>query len=304
LPPRTRENATKSPAGRGRRLLKAFVDGLKAFVPAVRIFLQARGFDHAAAMSFYFILSLAPLTVLFFSAVGYIAASMGPDSAQVNQLLERITGAIRDYVPVEGETVRGIMEYLVSRRGSFSIVGTVVLIMGASAVFGALENATSDIFRNGKRRKYIISRLVFTVVIFAGGLLVFLFYNAATLIDTLVAARFDGAANLILSPSSPLKIAGDWLAVPLAFLVVLYLPAIARPPFRFALRGALLFFVLWTAARYLYSWYVGSVAEYSVLYGSLATPILLVLWLFYSALLVIFCLCYTAALSGIVPENR
>ncbi len=291
-------------SGFWRGLGGELLEGLKAFVPAIRIFVQARGFDHAASISFYFILSLAPLTILFCSALGYVAASMGPDSAHVNSIVERITEAMRTYVPVEGDTVRAIMDYLVSRRGSFSVVGTVVLIIGASAVFGALENATSDIFRNGRRRKYIVSRLIFTVVIFAAGLLAFLLYNAVSAIDYVIAARFQGTVHRILSLSSPVRFIGEWLSVPLAFIVVVYLPGIARPKFRFAMRGALLFFVLWTAVRFLYSWYVGNIAEYSVLYGSLASPILLVLWLFYSALLLIFCLCYTAASSGIRPEKN
>lgn len=301
---RSRDKTVKAVSGRGRRLWRELVFDLKSFVPAVRIFMQTRGFDHAAAISFYFILSLAPLTILFFSALGYVAAYLGPDSAHINIIIDRITAATRDYLPVEGETVRKITDYLISRRGSFGIVGTTVLILGASAVFGALENATSDIFRDGKRRKYITSRLIFTVVIFAGGLLVFLLYNAITVVDSVIVARFDGTVNRILAPSSPLRLAGEWLAVPLGFLVVLYLPGIARPPFRCALRGAFLFFVLFNVARFGYSYYVTSVAQYSVLYGSLATPILLFLWLFYSALIMIFCLCYTAATSGIVPENR
>jgi len=278
--------------------------GLKNIIPAGRLFLQARGFDHAAAISFYFIMSLAPLTILFFSAIGYLAARMGPESSQMTAIIARTTEIVRNFVPVEGDTVRGILDYLIARRGSFSVVGTVVLIMGASAVFGALENATSDIFRNGRRRKYIVSRLVFTVVIFSAGLLVFLMYNAITVMDSFIAARLSGTFNQILASGSPIKILLEWLAVPLGFLVVLYLPGIARPPFRAGLRGAVLFAILWSVVRVAYSYYVTTFAQYSVLYGSLATPILIVLWLFYSALILNYCLCFTAAVAGVVPESR
>jgi len=278
-----------------RRLLVFFAP----LINTVKLFLQTRGFDHAAAISFYFILSLAPLTILFFSAMGYIAAGLDPDPAAVDILINRITHATNTFVPVEGDTVRGIMDYLISRRGRFSIIGMAVLVVGASAVFGALENATSDIFRDGKRRKYLFSRLLFTVVLFALGLLAFLFYNALTLVDSFVVGQFGSAVDTVIARIAPLRMIFDWLAVPIGFLAVLYLPGIARPAFKHALLGAGMFFVLWTAARFAYSYWVGSFAQYNLLYGSLATPILLILWLFYSALILIFCLCFTAVASGV-----
>lgn len=293
--------------GKFVRLFKALGRELAIFgrgiVPAGHVFVDARGFDHAAAISFYFILSMAPFTILFFSAIGFVAAKLGPDSIQVSSVIERITAVIRDFVPVEGDTLRGILDYLIARRGQFGIAGTAVMILGASAVFGALENAQTDIFDKGARRKYIISRLIFTVVLFFAGMLVFLTYNAKTLFDSFIAVNFGSSVDQVVSRTGILSRLFDYIPVPIGFLAVLYLPGIVRPRFPDAMRGAVLFFVLWEIAREGYSYYVTSVAEYNLLYGSLATPILLILWLFYSALILIYCLSFTAAIAAPKPRK-
>jgi membrane protein len=56
-----------------------------------------------------------------------------------------------------------------------------------------------------------------------------------------------------------------------------------RAPTRFAFAGGGLFVVLWYAARALSHWYLSSVASTSVIYGSLATLVVLVLWIYYSS---------------------
>jgi membrane protein len=288
------------------RFLKALLLELwtdtKHLIPAGRLFYDSRGFDHAAAISFYFILSLAPFLVLLVSAVGYLAANLGQDPAALNQFIDKLSASVRTYIPVESETVRGIVDYLISRKVSFGIAGTAVLVLGASAVFGALENATADIFRDGRRRTYIMSRLIFTVGIATAGLLGFMLYNAVTLVQSFLDARIGSSFIEGLLSTSAFKFLFEWIPVPIGFLIVLYGTGIARPRFVDALRGAALYFLLWTVVREAYGHYVTQVANYNLLYGSLATPILLVLWLFYSALLLIFCLCFTAVTKK--PESR
>jgi membrane protein len=301
---RKKRNFGKYLARAGRAILHELAIDAGRLIPAGRLFFNSRGFDHAAAISFYFILSLAPFVILVVSAMGYMAARMGAHSVAMDQLLERLSASIGTYVPVQSDTLRSVVEYLVSRKGSFGIAGTGVLILGASAIFGAIENATADIFRNGQRRKYIVSRLVFTVALATAGLLVFMLYNSVTILKSFLEARLGTSVIEGLMNSAAFKFLFEWLPVPVGFLIVLYVPGIARPRFVDGVRAAILYFLLWTLVRAAYAHYVTEFANYNMLYGSLAAPILLVLWLFYSALLLIYCLCFAAVAGGPQPAKR
>lgn len=54
-----------------------------------------------------------------------------------------------------------------------------------------------------------------------------------------------------------------------------------------AFQAALLAGLLWELAKHLFSWYVVHVANYSVLYGSLSTLVIFVLWVHYSSTILI-----------------
>ena len=298
-----RKRFGRAAARLGRGLLQEVRVGLSRLIPAGRLFYGSRGFDHAAAMSFYFILSLAPFVVLLVSATGFMAANMGQDPARLDEMIEKFAVYVRTWIPVESDTVRDIVNYLISRKTSFGLAGTAVLVLGASAIFGAIENATADIFRNGVRRRYIVSRLIFTIGIATAGLLAFMLYNAVTLVQSFVDARIGASVLKTLLDKSSFTVLFEWLPVPAGFLIILYGTGIARPKFRDALRSAALYFVLWTVVREAYGHYVTEVANYSMLYGSLATPILLILWLFYSSLILVYCLCFVAV-PGLPESGR
>lgn len=76
----------------------------------------------------------------------------------------------------------------------------------------------------------------------------------------------------------------------LAFVTVTclyhYVPR-RRPEWREAMAGALTFGVLWVAAKLLFVTYSGYATVYVRLYGSLLEIVLLLLWVYYSALLLL-----------------
>jgi membrane protein len=171
------------------------------------------------------------------------------------------------------------------------------MLLGASMVFGAIEHAIEDVFAVRARRRFLISRAVFSVVLVASGSAVFLLHYAMTLGDSFLLAVRGVTLDEFLRESALLDAALTYLPVPVGFLAVLYAPGVARVPLRRALAGAAVFFVLWEVAREGYSWYVEHVARFGLLYGSLATPIVLILWTFYAANILLFSLSCVAALD-------
>jgi membrane protein len=54
-----------------------------------------------------------------------------------------------------------------------------------------------------------------------------------------------------------------------------------------ALQAALFAGLLWELAKHLFGWYVGNLAGYSIVYGSLSTLLVVVLWVYYSSAILI-----------------
>lgn len=266
------------------------------YLSAVRYF-SARGLDHAASLSFYFLLSLAPFMVLLVSAMGYVATVLGPSAAPVDDATRWITLNLQRFFPVESDTVSEIVSGLIARRSSFGLVGGVVMLFGASMVFGAIEHALRDVFGIVERRRFLVSRAVFSILLAATGLVILITLNVVTIVESYLAAWPGHTLTDWLRSVTLLDHVLKWLPIPIGFLAVLYAPGVVKVRFGHALAGAGLFFALWEAVRLAYGAYVTSVARFGVLYGSFATPVLLILWVFYTANVLLFCLSFVAVLG-------
>jgi membrane protein len=66
-------------------------------------------------------------------------------------------------------------------------------------------------------------------------------------------------------------------------LVVRVAPA-ARRPWRWVTRGALIVIAGWTAMSLVFGWYLTSVAEYGSIFGNLATVVVVLEYLYLSAI--------------------
>ncbi len=264
----------------------------------IKRFLDSNAFDHAASLSFFALLSMAPFIVLMVSAAGYVAHFLGPDSVQLDAVVGQLTQWAQHFSPVASERVESTVQALIDRRVQIGLVGTGVLIGGASAVFGALEHAMKSIFVVDRNRRFLVSRAIFSVIIIGVVVVLFVAHHSMMAADSLLQAWEGRTLDQLLRENALLNVFLAWLPVPLAFLAVLYAPGLMRPRLVHGLAGALLFFVLWETARDAFAFYVTKISQFGALYGSLATPLLLILWTFYAMNILLLAMCFTAILPG------
>ena len=62
------------------------------------------------------------------------------------------------------------------------------------------------------------------------------------------------------------------------------------------LAGGLLFFLLFEGARYIFTYYIGHFARFDWVYGSLATVMIGAIWVYYSAMIFLFCAEFSRAI--------
>lgn len=280
------------PAGgiRGRltRKLAPLRDSLPA--EAARRFVEIDLLTHAASLSFYTMLSLAPLLVL----VLWMTASLYP-SAQA-ALLDQIAGVAG---PEAREVARTVLENAERRPDVGSLAGwwsTLLLFIGATAVFARLQASLNHIFHSGAGDlpggllAWLRKRVFSFGVVFALGFLLIVSMLLATALQVALAHA-----------PSLLPVVGNLVTVLLyAFVFALlyhYLPD-RRVRWRRALVGGAITAGLFVLGRWAIGLYLAEAAPGSA-YGSFGTLVLLLVWMYYAALVF-----FTGALLTAVLDER
>lgn len=228
----------------------------------------------AASLAFYALLSLAPLLVLLL----WLTASLygSTQDAIVSQISEL---AGRDAASVASTVIANADR----RPGIGSIAGvwsTLLLLVGASAVFARLQDVLNMIFRtdaariSGVRlwiRKRVLS---FGVVLSLGFLLLI-----ATTVTTLLQVVFAGLPSLLPALGSLASVC--LYAVSFALLYH-FLPDL-RVRWRQAFLGGAITAGLFVLGRWAIGVYLATAAPGSA-YGSMGAMVLLLVWMYYAAL--------------------
>ncbi|HEX9013610.1 MAG TPA: YihY/virulence factor BrkB family protein, partial [Anaerolineaceae bacterium] len=96
----------------------------------------------AAAMSYYTLFSLAPLLVLAIAIAGYFFTQQTAE----NQIMSQVTNLAG---PTAAEAMRGMIQNTHQGGANVvaSILGLVLLLVGASGVFGSLQDALNTIWQ-------------------------------------------------------------------------------------------------------------------------------------------------------------
>ena len=236
-----------------------------------------------AALAYYTLFALAPLLVLVIAVAGLAlgrAAAQGEIVAQIEGLMGPDGAKM-----IEGMIVR-------ASRPASGVVATLVslgtMLLGASGVFGQLQAALDQIFgaeasgrRGGGVRAAVRQRLAYVGMILGIGflLLVSLVLSAAlAAVHDLLAARLPVAARVL----PPLDFGLSFVVVSGLFaLVYKVLPAVELA-WRDVWLGAACTAILFTTGKSLIGIYLGRAGATSV-YGAAGSLVLVLLWIYYSA---------------------
>jgi membrane protein len=249
----------------------------------------------AAAISFYGLLSIIPLIFLGVAFLGYI---MGSSEGAVERVVTVITELLP--LPVVGR-VEDLLQSVIATRTVAGILALLSFLWVANGAFETVERAINIIQRAKETRGYFYRKMVGFVIMATSGTLLLLSF----LISPLLVAVWSLANDLlsyfdVLRPyaqSVNAKLAPLWhyVALPLPFVLMLvvflliYLMAPARPvPLRSAVLGALIASILWQGARELYSYYLLHYAPHDRLYGPVGALVGLVLWIYWTAVILLW----------------
>ncbi len=228
---------------------------------------------HAASLSFFALLSLAPLLVLLL----WLTASLYPAAQQaLGEQVGELAGA------GAREVAETVLHNARTRPDIGTLAGlwsTLLLFIGATAVFARLQATLNLVFHTDAHRlggavAWLRKRVFSFGVVFALGFLL------------VVSAALTTALEVAFAGSPTLPVLGNLAALglyTLAFaLMYHYLPD-RRVRWRQALLGGLITALLFVLGRWAIGLYIARAAPGSA-YGSMGTLVILLVWMYYAAM--------------------
>jgi membrane protein len=254
---------------------------------AVQLWSDADGMRMSAAMSFYGIVSLAPLLVLLVALLGWWvdreALELGL-IAQIGTLVgEQGSAVVREALDSAKEPSEGI---------AASLIGFVVLLFGATGVFGELQEAFERVWVHGSDTKarqkwwYTASlRLRGVAYVLAFGFLLLISLAISTLLNL-----FSGWAGTWFAFEAVLRIVNEAVAFAICaalFVALMRMSAGPKPRLRYLVLGAFVGAILFTIGRQLLTLYLSTAAVVSA-YGAAGSLVVLLMWIYFSSAVLLF----------------
>lgn len=267
---------------------------LHIFKTAAQRWIDRDAFEHAAALGFCTLFSLAPLVIIVVAIVGIV---FGNDAAsgQISLAIIDLVGA-QAAIAVEGAVRSSRLE----EAGFWpTIMGVGALVFGATTVFAQMQSALNQ-FWGVKAKPARSGILAFAMVrlLSLGMVLIIGFLMLTSFVVSLgITGVVEYAREWVPIPG-PIVVAID-LVLSLGVTTVLFgmlfkvLPDVLID-WADVWRGAFITAVLFAIGKYCISLYLTHVAPAST-YGAAGSLVLILLWGYYSSLILFFGTCLTIA---------
>ena len=259
-----------------------------------RLLWEKLGHDDAfflsAGIAWGVLFALVPLLTLAIGLTGFVLSARFADPTQA------VVAMFAGSMPTGGaaanfaDLLRNLVAEVMVNRTGLTVVGAVVFVWLATRLSGSLRSSLFRVFETGVRRGLVRGKLYDMVVVIAGVVLITLNLG----VTIVFAAAMDFGVSIFGWGGRTVSVAERFLGTLIAvasiwtlfLLVYRYLPA-RRTPWRTTLVAATFAAVAHEALKFGFSFYVTELANYTSTLGNLATAAILLLWIYYGALVFI-----------------
>jgi membrane protein len=231
--------------------------------------------DWAAALTYRGVLTLAPAALVLVSMLGFLGPS--PTQTLLDNVGELAPGGVRS-------VLQQIIDNVQNRgsAGLAAVLGLVIALWSASGYIAAFMRASNAIYEVGEGRpiwKTVPVRIGVTVamvilVLLSAVIVVF----SGPVADHVGHALGVGHTGLLIWSIAKWPILIVLVSLMLAILYYAA-PNVKQPGVQWVSPGGLLAVLLWIAVSALFAVYVANFGSYNKTYGSLASVIIFLVWL-------------------------
>src|SRR5262249_30808970 len=244
----------------------------------------------ASSIAYYALLSLFPFFLLMLSVLGSVTSNPDDRAAILDFVLR--------YFPRQFEFVTTQLASMQDARIKLGVAGSLLMIWASMGVFGAITSAVNHAWGVEKAPSYLKHKLIsFTMLVAASVLLLagLLLVSAVNVIEArwfaVVAVQ---APQLAVLHHFAVRWASTVVFIAVVGLIFYFVPN-ASVRFRDVWVGAVVTGLLWRGALFGFSWYVRDLSRFSHIHGSIAAVVVFLIWIYISAVLLLYGVEVTAA---------
>jgi uncharacterized BrkB/YihY/UPF0761 family membrane protein len=251
------------------------------------------------SISFVFLLSIIPfatLSILVFDLIQNLLFAHTGWAGRVTELLADELNQVIPFVSREWMKTHVINP---DAYRSFKAINFLMLPIISGLIFKTLETSYRRVFELPARHLVLGQAIYVVMSIFAG--LLFFIANYIWIILSTSASHFLNSINKTPYLENLYQLAVDYTRsqpitlLSLLVLIGFYLITVklflnVKVKWRYQLFAAFIFCILWLVARKFFGLYIQHISEVNLLYGSLSSVILFLMWIFYSSMALLFSL--------------
>jgi len=271
----------RSIVGNISRKVQGFVQHIKKYPAAAFILRVAEGLgrdnagDMSASIAYYSFLALFPLLLGVIAVLGLFLPS---ETVQTY-----IFDFSEHYLPSSIQLIQDNVNLVIQMRGPLGIISILGLFWTGSAIFEAIGRVINTAWDIHKPRPFFIRKIRVGLMSFSTGIL-FLLSMAANALSSFINQFSLLVANSLASAAVRI------LALILLFLVFVmlfkFMPN-TKTSWRYLWPGAVFTTLLFEAARTTFIYYLANFSGYDKVYGSLTALVILLVWIYISAFIMI-----------------
>ncbi len=244
-------------------------------------------FTYASSIAFYFLLSIIPFLSLAILIVNSLQSYFQVD------YIELITPHLQNIFPFVPENRLASLIDLKSVN-SVNIIAIVIFPIVSGFIFSVMDNAYRKIFAL-KPRHLIFSQMIYPTISISVILLLFIaniFLSMFSTYTHMIVERFPKFAFLV----SYIPSMNSFVISTIVFLLfyILFINLFVGWSFKIKLKyklvAAVLFYSMWIAAKTGFTYYLKVNTNISLVYGPLTSVVVIMLWTYYSSLVLLFTL--------------
>jgi membrane protein len=254
--------------------------------PALWQWYNHNSFEMAAALAYYTLVSLAPLIIILIAIVGPFFGTAATENY--------IVGAIAGIAGEESARAVQAIVHNANQQGSgmlASMIGVVLLLLGAGAVVGQLQQSLNVIFGVTPKPDidwwaFLRARFFSYAMLLAIGFLLMVSLIITTVLSAIT--KYFGYLLPSLAAIWPaVDLISSFALVTLLFALIYKILPDVHIAWRDALLGAALTSFLFSVGKFLIGLYLGR-SSVAAAYGAAGSVVTILLWVYYSALIVFY----------------
>lgn len=231
----------------------------------------------AAALTFTSLLSLVPLMTVGFAILRAFPAFQDL-STTVNDFI------FSNFVPASSDVIQEHIESFVTQASSLTLVGSIFLLITALMTMSTIEQAFNYIWRVKYRRRGVATFLTYWAILTMAPMLIGISLVVTSYLTTL---PFVSETATTIGFKTQLLMVMPFILTTIAFTLLYMAIPNRRIRFKHAFVGGIFAAVLFEVTKRGFAFYVQAFPTYELLYGTLATIPIFLVWVYLSWLIIL-----------------